>query len=292
MIMSLEEKKQEVIEDFSVYDEWLDKYEYLIELGKTLEAYPEEEKTEDKLIKGCQSRVWLDYEQKDGKLYFRADSDAIITKGIISLLLSVYSGRTPAEIAADDFDFVEKIGLKENLSPTRANGLVSMIDTIKWIANDAAAKEQMAGQAGHDEKTQAGHDGAVIPGSTGNPSKDVLSAEDVAALQPLYADVILALKQVYDPEIPVNIYDLGLIYELNIDKDRKVSIVMTFTAPNCPMADEVMHEVEDSVKQVPGVTGCSIELTFEPVWDRSMLSEEARVDLGLDYEEDDYGKLS
>ena len=279
--MTLEEKKQEVIEDFSVYDEWLDKYEYLIELGKTLEAYPEEEKTEDKLIKGCQSRVWLDYELKDGKLYFRADSDAIITKGIISLLLSVYSGRTPAEIAADDFDFVEKIGLKENLSPTRANGLVSMIDTIKWIANDTAAKEQMAGQAGHDDNTQAGHD-----------EKGVLSAEDVAALQPLYADVILALKQVYDPEIPVNIYDLGLIYELNIDKDRKVSIVMTFTAPNCPMADEVMHEVEDSVKRVPGVTGCSIELTFEPVWDRSMLSEEARVDLGLDYEEDDYGKLS
>ncbi len=287
--MSLEEKKQEVIEDFSVYDEWLDKYEYLIELGKTLEAYPEEEKTEDKLIKGCQSRVWLDYELKDGKLYFRADSDAIITKGIISLLLSVYSGRTPAEIAADDFDFVEKIGLKENLSPTRANGLVSMIDTIKWIANDAAAKEQMAGQAGHDETAQAGHDENT---QAGHDDKGVLSAEDVAALQPLYADVILALKQVYDPEIPVNIYDLGLIYELNIDKDRKVSIVMTFTAPNCPMADEVMHEVEDSVKRVPGVTGCSIELTFEPVWDRSMLSEEARVDLGLDYEEDDYGKLS
>ena len=279
--MSLEEKKQAVIEEFSMYDEWLDKYEYLIELGKALEAYPEEEKTEEKLIKGCQSRVWLDYELKDGKLYFRADSDAIITKGIISLLISVYSGRTPAEIAADDFGFVDRIGLKENLSPTRANGLVSMIDTIKWVANEMAEKEKMAGQAGHDENTQAGHD-----------EKSVLTAEDVAALQPLYADVILALKQVYDPEIPVNIYDLGLIYELNIDKDRKVSIVMTFTAPNCPMADEVMHEVEESVKRVPGVTGCSIELTFEPVWDRSMLSEEARVDLGLDYEEDDYGKLS
>ena len=282
--MTLEEKKQAVIEEFSMYDEWLDKYEYLIELGKALEAYPEEQKTEEKLIKGCQSRVWLDYELKDGKLYFRADSDAIITKGIISLLISVYSGRTPAEIAADDFGFIDRIGLKENLSPTRANGLVSMIDTIKWVANDMAAKEKMADQVGHDD--------VVIPGSTGNLSENVLTAEDVAALQPLYADVILALKQVYDPEIPVNIYDLGLIYELNIDKDRKVSIVMTFTAPNCPMADEVMHEVEDSVKRVPGVTGCSIELTFEPVWDRSMLSEEARVDLGLDYEEDDYGKLS
>ena len=283
--MTLEEKKQAVIEEFSMYDEWLDKYEYLIELGKALEAYPEEQKTEDKLIKGCQSRVWLDYELKDGKLYFRADSDAIITKGIISLLISVYSGRTPAEIAADDFGFIDQIGLKENLSPTRANGLVSMIETIKKAAGE------MAGHARHEEK-DARHDDVVIPGSTGNLSENVLTAEDVAALQPLYADVILALKQVYDPEIPVNIYDLGLIYELNIDKDRKVSIVMTFTAPNCPMADEVMHEVEDSVKRVPGVTGCSIELTFEPVWDRSMLSEEARVDLGLDYEEDDYGKLS
>ena len=274
--MTLEEKKQAVIEEFSMYDEWLDKYEYLIELGKALEAYPEEEKTEEKLIKGCQSRVWLDYELKDGKLYFRADSDAIITKGIISLLISVYSGRTPEEIANDDFAFVDQIGLRENLSPTRANGLVSMIDTIKQAAASAVIPSE---------------DPSVIP-SEAKESQEVLTAEDVAALQPLYADVILALKQVYDPEIPVNIYDLGLIYELNIDKERKVSILMTFTAPNCPMADEVMHEVEESVKRVPGVTGCKIELTFEPVWDRSMLSEEARVDLGLDYAEDDYGKLN
>jgi cysteine desulfuration protein SufE len=132
--MTLEEKKQEVIEEFSMYDEWLDKYEYLIELGKSLEAYPESEKTEDKLIKGCQSRVWLDYEMDGGRLYFRADSDAIITKGIISLLISVYSGRTPAEIAADDFGFIDRIGLRENLSPTRANGLVSMMDTIRSTA--------------------------------------------------------------------------------------------------------------------------------------------------------------
>ena len=121
--------------------------------------------------------------------------------------------------------------------------------------------------------------------------EEVLTPQDVKELAPLYEDVVLALKQVYDPEIPVNIYDLGLVYELHINKDREVSIQMTFTAPNCPMADEVMHEVEESVKRVPGVTGCSIELTFEPVWDRSMLSEEARVELGLDYEEDDYGKL-
>lgn len=123
-------------------------------------------------------------------------------------------------------------------------------------------------------------------------NKEVLTAEDAAALAPLYSDVILALKQVYDPEIPVNIYDLGLIYELNINKKREVSILMTFTAPNCPMADEVLQEVRESVLAVPTVAGCTIDMTFEPAWDKSMLSEEARVELGLDYEEeDDYGKL-
>ncbi len=135
--MSLEEKKQEIVDEFSLYDEWLDKYEYLIELGKSLEPFPEEKKTEDRLIKGCQSRVWLDTERKDGRLYFTADSDAIITKGIISLLISVYSGRTAEEIATDDFGFVEQIGLKENLSPTRANGLVSMIERMKEIAGQS-----------------------------------------------------------------------------------------------------------------------------------------------------------
>lgn len=131
---SLREAENEVVDTFSMYDEWLDKYEYLIDLGKNLEAYPEECKTEDKLIKGCQSRVWLDYKVQDGRIYFKADSDAIITKGIISLLISVYSGRTPEEIASSDFGFIEKIGLKENLSPTRANGLASMIANIKAVA--------------------------------------------------------------------------------------------------------------------------------------------------------------
>ena len=132
----MKEKQLEIIEDFSLYEEWLDKYEYLIELGKSSEPYPEENKTEDKLIKGCQSRVWLDYKAEDGRIFFSADSDAIITKGIISLLVSVYSGRTAKEIAEDDFSFINEIGLKENLSPTRANGLVSMISVIKKTAMD------------------------------------------------------------------------------------------------------------------------------------------------------------
>ena len=132
--MSLEESKQSIIDDFSMFDEWLDKYEYIIELGKKLDSFPENKKTDDRLIKGCQSRVWLDYKVDNGRLYFKADSDAIITKGIISLLISVYSGRTAAEISGSDFSFIGKIGLKENLSPTRANGLASMIAAIKAAA--------------------------------------------------------------------------------------------------------------------------------------------------------------
>lgn len=131
MEKTLKEAQDEVIEEFSMYDDWLDKYSALIEMGNSLESFPEELKTEDRLIKGCQSRVWLDAQIKDGAVIFRADSDALITKGIIALLVSVYSGRNAEEIAKDDFSFVERIGLKENLSPTRANGLVSMIDTIK-----------------------------------------------------------------------------------------------------------------------------------------------------------------
>ncbi|MBR5660939.1 MAG: SufE family protein [Bacteroidales bacterium] len=251
---TLEEAKKAVIEDFSMYDEWLDKYEYLIELGKNLEPYPEENKTDDKLIKGCQSRVWLDSKLEDGKICFKADSDAIITKGIISLLISVYSGRTPEEIAGDDFGFIGEIGLKENLSPTRANGLVSMIDRIKELATESISK---AGD-------------------------EVLTAEDAKELAPLYDNVVMALKQVYDPEIPVNIYDLGLIYELIINKKHEAFIKMTFTAPTCPMADEVLAEVKANVADVPGITACEVELTFEPPWDQSMLSEEARLELGLD----------
>ena len=115
-------------------------------------------------------------------------------------------------------------------------------------------------------------------------TQNILTQEDVKELTPLYEDVILAIKQVYDPEIPVNVYDLGLIYELNINKQREVYIKMTFTAPTCPMADEVIAEVQRSVEDTPGVSKCKIELTFDPVWDQSMLSEEARVALGWDPE--------
>ena len=132
--MSIKEKQQELIDDFAFLSDWEQKYEYIIDLGKELKGLPEEKKKEDILIKGCQSQVWLDAELRDGKMFFIADSDGILPKGIISLLVGVYSGHTAEEILAADFDFISKIGLQEFLSPSRANGLASMIKQIKFYA--------------------------------------------------------------------------------------------------------------------------------------------------------------
>ena len=132
--MTIKEIEREIVDEFAIFPDWMDKYEYIIELGKGVPAIAENEKTEDNLIKGCQSRVWLSCRVEDGKLYFAADSDAIITKGIISLLIRVYNGQAPADILANEPEFIGEIGLQENLSPTRANGLVSMIKQIRIYA--------------------------------------------------------------------------------------------------------------------------------------------------------------
>lgn len=132
--MTIKEAENQIIEEFSIFTDWLDKYEYLIELGKSLPIIKESSKSETNLIKGCQSKVWLAADYIDGKIYFTADSDAIITKGIISLLIRVFSGRTPQEIIDADLGFIKEIGLQDNLSSTRSNGLVSMIKQIKFYA--------------------------------------------------------------------------------------------------------------------------------------------------------------
>ncbi|MBR5855702.1 MAG: SufE family protein [Bacteroidales bacterium] len=132
--MTIQEIENQIIEEFSIFTDWLDKYEYIIELGKGVPVIDEKAKRDENLIKGCQSRVWLDCWQEDGRLHFAADSDAIITKGIISLLIRVYNGQQPKDILASNLSFIDAIGLQENLSPTRANGLVSMIKQIKMYA--------------------------------------------------------------------------------------------------------------------------------------------------------------
>ncbi|TYR34784.1 SufE family protein [Sphingobacterium phlebotomi] len=132
--MTINEIQEELIEDFSFYQDWMEKYEYIIQLGKEVPLIKEEYKKDDYIIKGCQSKVWLYPELRDGKVYFTADSDAVITKGLVSLMVKVLSGHTPQEIAQTDLYFIDKIGLKEHLSPTRANGLLSMVKQMKLYA--------------------------------------------------------------------------------------------------------------------------------------------------------------
>lgn len=132
--MTINEQQDQIIEEFAYYDDWMEKYEHIIQLGKELPLIDERYKTEDHLIKGCQSRVWLHADYKEGRIDFSADSDAIITKGLVGLMISVLSGHTPKEIAESDIYFIDKIGLKSHLSPTRSNGLLSMLKQMKLYA--------------------------------------------------------------------------------------------------------------------------------------------------------------
>ena len=139
---TIQETQDEIIAEFSDFDDWLDRYQLLIDLGSEQEPLPAEYKTDNNLIEGCQSRVWLQADYVDGKVHFRAESDAMSVKGIVSLLIKVYSGRTPDEILDNEPYFVEAIGLKEHLSPTRSNGLVAMIKQMKLYALAFKAKQQ------------------------------------------------------------------------------------------------------------------------------------------------------
>ena len=132
--MTIKEIQEEIIEDFDLFEDWMQRYEFIIEMGKSLPGISEANKLDDNLIKGCQSKVWLHADYKDGKLVFSADSDAILTKGIIALLLKVFNDQTPDQILGTEPYFIDEIGLKEHLSPTRANGLLSMIKQIKLLA--------------------------------------------------------------------------------------------------------------------------------------------------------------
>lgn len=126
--------QEEIIEEFSIFEDWLDKYDYLIGLSEDVPPIAAEHRTDQYVIEGCQSRVWVDAELRDGKVYYSADSDAIITKGIIALLIRVMNGRTPADLLATDLYFIDRIGLRENLSPTRSNGLLAMIKQMRMYA--------------------------------------------------------------------------------------------------------------------------------------------------------------
>lgn len=138
--MNIKEIQEEIVDEFSMFDDWEERYQYVIDLGNSLPLIDEKYKTEENIIKGCQSKVWLHGDEQEGKVIFTADSDAILTKGIIAILIRVFSNQKPADILEADTAFIDEIGLKEHLSPTRANGLVSMIKQIKMYALAFQAK--------------------------------------------------------------------------------------------------------------------------------------------------------
>ncbi len=136
----INKKQDQIIDEFSLFEDWMSKYEYIIDLGKKLEPMPAELKTPETLVTGCQSQAWITAEVKDGKIYYKADGDAVISKGLLYLLLSIVNGEKPEDVAQADFYFIEKIGLDQNLSPSRSNGLSSMIQRIKDLAEQLKNK--------------------------------------------------------------------------------------------------------------------------------------------------------
>ena len=241
-------KQEQVIEEFSQFADWTDKYEYLIDLGKALPPLAEKYKTELFEIKGCQSKVWLHAEVKEGKLYLEADSDAFITKGIIALLIRVLSAQRIEDVANTDLYFIETIGLKSHLSPTRSNGLKSMVQQIKSYARH-------------------------IPDH--NPSIHKPDKEVQTEL------MISKIKEVFDPEIPVDIWELGLIYSLDIDDNGKVNVIMTLTSPACPVAGSLPIEVQEKLLSLDFVTDVELKLVWEPAWNKSKMSDEAKMTLDM-----------
>jgi len=246
-VSDINQQQDLIIDEFSQFTSWTDRYEYLIDLGKSLPPLDEKYKTSAYLVKGCQSQVWLHGEIKDKRLFLQADSDAVITKGIIALLIRVFSGQKVEDINNAQLYFIDEIGLKNHLSPTRSNGLQSMIQHIRSYA-----------QHGSDQNTDQ-------EGSTVEKRERMIEE----------------LKKVYDPEIPVDIWELGLIYTLELAEDGKVNVMMTLTSPACPVAGSLPLEVQERLLSLDFVKEVDLKLVWDPAWNKERMSDEARMALDM-----------
>jgi cysteine desulfuration protein SufE len=267
---TIAETEQEIVDDFGLFDEWEEKYQYIIELGQKLGAYPEEFRTDDRKIKGCQSSVWLHSYEKDGLVYFEADSDSTFVKGEIALLINVLSGRKPEEIVQAELGFIDRIGFRQHVAQTRANGLSAMIKQMKVYALGFQIKLQ------NDAIPMK--EAITITEPVKVIEKDSVTIPEVKGLRERIIDV---LKSCFDPEIPVDIWELGLIYEINISDGNDVKIMMTLTSPACPVAETLPPDVEQKVRDIPDVSSAKVEITFEPPWEKEMMSDEAKLELGM-----------
>lgn len=257
--MSLKERQAAIVSDFAIFDDKMDRYDYIIDLGKEMPALAEEYKTEDNIVKGCQSKVWLRAYTEGDKVRYQADSNTVITKGLIALLVRVLDNATAQEIVNAELTFVEDIDLKGHLSSQRSNGFSAMIQKMKDYAQ------------------------SVLDGSAENTSEEPAAVFAAPRHEgEIKSDAIGRIQTVFDPEIPVNVWDLGLIYEVTVFPPlNNVYVLMTVTAPNCPVADTLPVEVKEAVKKVEGVGAVEVELTFDPPWTKDMMSEVAKLELDM-----------
>ena len=275
---SIQEKENEIIEEFALFDDWMDKYQFIIDMGKKLPDLPEIAKSESNRVHGCQSKVWLTSSiSEDGKVQYEADSDAFITRGLIALLIRVLSNQYPLDIIDAKLEFIDEIGMRQNLSANRSNGLTAMIQKMKDYASEGLKAK--ADAANDKEKSSEEVTSSKIEATEGSIS-DESSGEGVTN-RITEDQVVEVLKTIYDPEIPVNIYDLGLIYKITLPGKDGVRILMTLTAPNCPVAGTFPATVRDRVMYDLETDEVEVNLTFEPPYEMDMMSEAAKLELGF-----------
>lgn len=291
--------QKQLVEDFALFEgDAMGQYEYIIDLGKELPSLDEAHKTEENIVKGCQSTVWLHAFAEGDNVRFQADSNTVITKGIIALLVKVLDNKTPTEIKDAELTFIDGINLRSHLSSQRSNGLNAMIKQMKLYAlgfeskmnenkngmeNEVINKikaEELASNESNGIENSANSVLSDIDDKT-NDNKKAVGSEMKSPAQ-IELLVTEKIKEVFDPEIPVNIYELGLIYEIQVYPPlNNVFVKMTVTAPNCPVADSLPIEVRDKIKELDEVGEVDVELTFDPPWDKEMMSEEAKLELGF-----------
>jgi cysteine desulfurase/selenocysteine lyase len=278
----------ELIETFELLGDWEQRHQFLVEQGDRLLPMPPALKTDSTRVRGCMSTVHLISRKRPGtldNLDFLADSDAHIVRGLIWLLQRVFSGQSAKSILAFNIEgLLKQLGLDQHLSMGRRNGLAGMIQRIRADAiklNEQPKLEVLPVSGKVDQLKQepppANHPTPLDFGHAMHKTVGELST----AQRALEATIVEVLRTVYDPEIPVNIYELGLIYEIAIDPENRVKVRMTLTSPGCPVAGSLPGEVERKIESIPQVKDGEVELVWEPPWDKSRMSEAAMLDLGL-----------
>lgn len=299
----------ELLEAFEFLEDWEARHQYMMEMGAKIPAFPDAERTATNRVHGCQSTVFLAARKRpdtDDVLDFVADSDAHLVRGLIALLERIYAGQRASLILKFDVDaFFRKLGLDQHLSTNRRNGLSAMVGRIRGLASKMD-ESAIVGRSSRKAGSAPSYSNPMnLPSPEPTPSvapptppppppttrapapvsapagQTVPAASNSIQRKLLEGKVIEALRSVYDPEIPVNIYDLGLIYEIDVKEDNSIYVKMTLTAPACPVAGTLPGEVQKRIEVIPEVKSAEVELVWEPPWGRERMSESALLELGL-----------